>query len=507
MKKIRLFAAIAILMTFAMTGCNFGGNIFNNSNGTSSNGNSSDNKDGSEKEPDQDNPLGTNDDETVVIDLDAMTQSQINKISFQKGMTYKVKGSKGGTKLTKLFNKMTDLTFLINVDLSDLQITQFTDNLGCHSCIQNLVLPKTLKTMGTFSFLKNSSLKSIVFYDKLTDLGGYGFMAQKLESIHVIGENPIYKSIDGVLYAKYTWKDAWYLCQCPLRKTGEVNIEEGTVAVAGGDGQGFGSGITKIVIPLSVTEIPEGAFEKATNATIYVAFKKTAPEGWADDWNKYCKEVVYNQNGPDTPSVTVNKETASWTGEEKRKALTASNLDLFTADEIDVYYYCNLARVNGKKFLELVAKPYVADSKNGYDENDSYVKSLYADLEALSDDLPMLSPDKDLCEAAAAHAEDMIANNIFQHGSSDGTDCFTRIKKYYKDSTYGENLAARTNGTALQLVMDLLIDKGIEGAGHRKNILNRNFRAMGVSVKSGHPTYGNVCVQDFGGSVLNPSEN
>lgn len=238
MGRIRLFAVAAMLMTFVLTGCSFDGNIFNNSNGTSSNGNSSDNKDGIEKEPEQDNPPGTDEDEIVVIDLDAMTQSQINKISFKDGMTYKVKGSKGGTKLTRLFNKMSDLTFLINVDLSDLQITQFTDSLGCHSCIQNLVLPKTLKTMETFSFLKNSSLKSIVFYDKLTDLGGYGFMAQKLESIHVIGDNPVYKSIDGVLYAKYTWKNAWYLCQCPLRKTGEVNIEEGTVAVAGGDGQG-----------------------------------------------------------------------------------------------------------------------------------------------------------------------------------------------------------------------------------------------------------------------------
>lgn len=501
MKKIKLFAVIAMLIAFTIMGggCNFDENIFGNNNETSSSE--------TEKELNPNNPLGADDDEIVVIDLDVMSQNEINEINFKQGMTYKVKGSKGGVKLTKLFSRMSDLEFLINVDLSDLQITQFTDSLGCHSCIQNLVLPKTLKTMGTFSFLKNNSLKSIVFYDKLIDLGGYGFMAQKLESIHVIGDNPIYKSIDGVLYAKYTWKDAWYLCQCPLRKTGEVNIEEGTVAVVGGDGQGFGSGITKIVIPLSVTEISDGAFEKATNATIYVAFKKTAPEGWADDWNKYCKEVVYNQNGPDTPPVTANEETASWTWDEKRKALTASNLDLFTADEIDVYYYCNLARVNGKKFLELVAKPYVADSKNGYDENDTYVKSLYTDLEALSDDLPMLSPDKDLCRAAAAHAEDMIANNIFQHDSSDGTNCFTRIKKYYEGSTYGENLAARTNGTALQLVMDLLIDKGVEGVGHRKNILNKNYRAMGVSVKSGHPTYGTVCVQDFGGSVLNPSEN
>lgn len=124
-----------------------------------------------------------------------------------------------------------------------------------------------------------------------------------------------------------------------------------------------------------------------------------------------------------------------------------------------------------------------------------------------TDGFPMLSPDKDLCRAAAAHADDMTTNNIFQHNSSDGTDCPTRIKKYYKGSSYVENLAPRTNGTALQLVMDMLIDKNVEEAGHRKNILNRNFSAMGVSVKTGHPAYGTVCVQDFGGSALNPSGN
>ncbi|GAA4300325.1 hypothetical protein GCM10023143_01180 [Compostibacter hankyongensis] len=61
----------------------------------------------------------------------------------------------------------------------------------------------------------------------------------------------------------------------------------------------------------------------------------------------------------------------------------------------------------------------------------------------------------------------------------------------------GENLYTGQNRTALQVVMDLLIDQGVRSVGHRKNLLNPQYTRIGIAVGrfSGN---GAVVVMDFG---------
>jgi hypothetical protein len=63
--------------------------------------------------------------------------------------------------------------------------------------------------------------------------------------------------------------------------------------------------------------------------------------------------------------------------------------------------------------------------------------------------------------------------------------------------SYGENLYFGEEN-ALGIFMDLLIDEGEKDVGHRKNILDKNFCCIGISIQP-HKKYGACCIIEFGG--------
>lgn len=63
----------------------------------------------------------------------------------------------------------------------------------------------------------------------------------------------------------------------------------------------------------------------------------------------------------------------------------------------------------------------------------------------------------------------------------------------------GENISyGPDNGR--EVVLQLIIDDGVPGRGHRANIFSRNFRQAGVACGS-HPIFETVCVIDFTGGA------
>ncbi|MBX7101707.1 MAG: CAP domain-containing protein [Myxococcaceae bacterium] len=81
-----------------------------------------------------------------------------------------------------------------------------------------------------------------------------------------------------------------------------------------------------------------------------------------------------------------------------------------------------------------------------------------------------------LTRAANAHSADMAATGKFQHNSSDGTDTFVRIAKYYACSGYkAENIAMGASDA--QTVFTLWKNS----APHNTNMLGADYRVIGIS--------------------------
>ncbi|WP_030019761.1 sigma-70 family RNA polymerase sigma factor [Streptomyces monomycini] len=94
-----------------------------------------------------------------------------------------------------------------------------------------------------------------------------------------------------------------------------------------------------------------------------------------------------------------------------------------------------------------------------------------------------------LVTAARRHSQDMDARNYFDHTSPDGTDPGDRITAAgYRWSTYGENIARG------QRSADNVMKSWMNSPGHRANILNCDFKEIGIGTHdtSGGPTWTQV---------------
>lgn len=88
-----------------------------------------------------------------------------------------------------------------------------------------------------------------------------------------------------------------------------------------------------------------------------------------------------------------------------------------------------------------------------------------------------------LQRAAEAHSQDMIDNDYFSHTSQDGTTFAQRIKREgYNYRTAGENIAWGSGSLGSP---DNIFNNWMNSSGHRANILNKNFREVGIGAATG----------------------
>lgn len=111
-------------------------------------------------------------------------------------------------------------------------------------------------------------------------------------------------------------------------------------------------------------------------------------------------------------------------------------------------------------------------------------------------DVSALRMSRELQEAAQAHAEDMLARGYFGHKSPNGISVRERSNKVgYEWKTVGENIAE--GQTSVREVMTAWMNS----TGHRQNILNPNFRDLGIGLVLGKNKAGEyrvIWVQNFG---------
>lgn len=112
---------------------------------------------------------------------------------------------------------------------------------------------------------------------------------------------------------------------------------------------------------------------------------------------------------------------------------------------------------------------------------------------------PMLRVSRGISAAARVHVKDQGPRGLMSHEGTDNSTPGDRMNRFGTwGKTYGENIEFG-NFTAREIVMQLIIDDGVETRGHRKNIFNPDYRIVGVSFGP-HHRYGQMCVMDFAGT-------
>ena len=111
--------------------------------------------------------------------------------------------------------------------------------------------------------------------------------------------------------------------------------------------------------------------------------------------------------------------------------------------------------------------------------------------------LPALALSPGLCSAAADHCREQ-AGGAIGHRGSNGSGPGNRIARYGVIAQgWAENIAYGEH-SARAIVMALIIDDGVRGRGHRKNIFNPNYTVVGAAYGP-HARYGSICSIDFAG--------
>ncbi len=112
--------------------------------------------------------------------------------------------------------------------------------------------------------------------------------------------------------------------------------------------------------------------------------------------------------------------------------------------------------------------------------------------------LPQLRWADGLARAAQDHADDLGRNNLTGHGGSDGSRPEERSRRYGDlEVVHAENITFGSM-TGREVVIDLLIDDGVAGRGHREILLAPQLRVTGVACGP-HPSYRITCVVEYAG--------
>jgi hypothetical protein len=133
-------------------------------------------------------------------------------------------------------------------------------------------LPNSVTSIGDLAFNFCTSLNSVTIPNSTTHIGDEAFFGcASLIAITVDALNPVYSSVDGVLFNKTRTT----LIQCPGGKTGSYKIPDSVTSILA-EAFGYCRGLTTVTVPGSVTSIGNYAFDNSFHLSgIY--FQGNAP--------------------------------------------------------------------------------------------------------------------------------------------------------------------------------------------------------------------------------------
>ena len=179
--------------------------------------------------------------------------------------------------------------------------------------------------------------------------------------------------------------------------------------------------------------------------------------------------------------------SAEWNKPVYTKCNTADKTTYMSATEKEVIYILNLVRSYPKLFANTVLKKYPEHSGNESLLDDKYYFQSLLDTLLVMQPGVILLPDKLCYTSAQCHA--------YQSGIT-GYEGHERKKVECKEKRYfnGE-CCDYGNDDALEIVLSLLIDEGVETLGHRRICLD-SYQKLGVSIQP-HKEWRFNAVLDF----------
>ena len=186
-----------------------------------------------------------------------------------------------------------------------------------------------------------------------------------------------------------------------------------------------------------------------------------------------------------------------WQTEKYKTANTAANVSYMSKDEAEILLLLNYARMDGKLFAETYLKKYV-EIKNL--SNSKPLKSLYTELNKLNP-LPLINPSEGLTKAARSHAEYMGKSGKLGHKGKGGKNPTERIEQFVEWDVWVAENCQYGAATPVEIVLHLLIDEKVPDLGHRKNILDKRAKYIGIAIAP-HKDYRINTVMEFAGGII-----
>jgi uncharacterized protein YkwD len=162
----------------------------------------------------------------------------------------------------------------------------------------------------------------------------------------------------------------------------------------------------------------------------------------------------------------------------------------FASLEAEVVDEVNLARTQPRKYAFFLVG---LKGTRAVNEAISFLRS--------AEPLSPLRLSKGMSQGAKDHVENQGPEGTVGHIGRDGSLSWERINRYGTwHVSSGENIVYGSH-TARDIVRSVIVDEGVVGRRHRKNIFNPEFRVIGVACGH-HSTYQTMCVMDFAGEYV-----
>ena len=159
--------------------------------------------------------------------------------------------------------------------------------------------------------------------------------------------------------------------------------------------------------------------------------------------------------------------------------------------EKETIYWISLMRKDPSRFCQDYVKPFLSQFP---ELRGSEAKSLERDLNNTTS-LSILFPGENLKRSAQTQAEYLSKTNKFSHDGPKGKSFKQRMEEVGIRECAGENLFEGKSDPLMTLIL-LLIDHGVQNAGHRKALLNPSFNKIGIGMVEEKPGF-ILMVQDF----------